>query len=116
MDSLKFGRNMYSITSRPWTVEESEEVLRARLKTEAQRGKTLFGSSKFRQKVTDPPDRPRDVNHRSVHVVRAAPEESSSEGPAWIIRKTRRPDVGISSGSGKRKKYMDHERPSLQIV
>ena len=60
--------------------EELEELLRARQKTKARRGKTLFGSSKFRQKLPVPPEQPRDVNRRSVHAVRATLEDSSSEG------------------------------------
>ena len=60
-------------------VDELEDVLRARQRTKARRGKVLFGSSKFRQKAPVPPDRPREVNRRSVHAVRATLEESSSE-------------------------------------
>ena len=60
-------------------VDELEDVLRARQRTKARRGKVLFGSSKFRQKAPIPPDRPREVNRRSIHAVRATLEESSSE-------------------------------------
>lgn len=53
-------------------VEELEEVLRARQRTKARRGKVLFGSSKFLQKIpTAPPDRPREMNRRPIHAVRA---------------------------------------------
>ena len=55
-------------------VDELEDVLRARQRTKARRGKVLFGSSKFRQKAPVPPDRPREVNRRSVHAVRATLE------------------------------------------
>ena len=60
-------------------VEDLDKLLKASQKTKAWRGKTLFFSIKFRQKVPAPPDRPRDANLRSVHAVRAALEESSSE-------------------------------------
>ena len=59
-------------------VEALKEVLRARQRTKIRRGKTLFGSSKFLQKVPNPPDRPRETNRRSVHVTRMAAEESGS--------------------------------------
>uniref|UniRef100_M4BR80 Uncharacterized protein n=1 Tax=Hyaloperonospora arabidopsidis (strain Emoy2) TaxID=559515 RepID=M4BR80_HYAAE len=61
-------------------VEELEEVLKARKKTKARRGKTLFVSSKFQQRVPAPSDRPRNVSRCSVHSVRATLKESSSEG------------------------------------
>ena len=60
-------------------VKELEDVLRARQRTKARRGKVLFGSGKFRQKAPVPPDRPREMNRRSVHAVRATVEESSLE-------------------------------------
>ena len=60
-------------------VDELEEVLTACQRTKARRGKVLFGSNKFRQKVSAPPNRPRTMNRRSVHAIRAPPEDSSSE-------------------------------------
>ena len=60
-------------------VDEIEDVLRSQKKVKARGGKVLFGSSKFRQKVTVPPERPRDLNRRSVQAVRATQDESSSE-------------------------------------
>ncbi|CAH0481087.1 unnamed protein product [Peronospora belbahrii] len=50
-------------------VEELEDVLRARQWTKARRGKMLFGSGKFRQKALITPDRPRELDRRSVHAV-----------------------------------------------
>ena len=61
-------------------VEELEEVLKARLRTKEPRGNTRFGSRKCRQKVLVPPGRRRGINRRSVHAVRALPEELSSKG------------------------------------
>ena len=59
--------------------EELENVMRARQRKKARRGKVLFGSGKFRQKAPVPPDRPREMNRRSVHAVRATLGESSLE-------------------------------------
>ena len=61
-------------------VEKLRKVLKACQKTKARRGKTLFGSRKFGQKVPAPLDRPRDVSCRSVHAVREPTERSGSEG------------------------------------
>ncbi|CAI5709105.1 unnamed protein product [Peronospora effusa] len=60
-------------------VEEWEEVLTACQRTKARRGKMLFGSNKLRQKAPALPDRPRDMNRRSIHAVRAPLKDSSSE-------------------------------------
>ncbi|CAI5705396.1 unnamed protein product [Peronospora effusa] len=60
-------------------VEELEEVLTACQRTKARRGKMLFGSNKFLQKAPALPDRPRDMNRRSIHAVRTPLEDSSSE-------------------------------------
>lgn len=60
-------------------VKELEKVLRALKRQKVQRGKMMFGSSKFRQKGPGPPDRTREMNRRSMHAVRIPSEGSSSE-------------------------------------
>ena len=61
-------------------VEDLQEGMRARQRTKLRRGKTQFGSNKYRQKLPAPPNRPRDTNCRSVQAVRATSDDSSFEG------------------------------------
>ena len=105
-------------------VEELEEVLRVRQRTRARRGKMLFGSSKFRQKAPSPPDRPRELNRRSVHAVRATKEESSSEDSSldnsenegdlrrvYLMEKEVGKDPGVMNSRDRSTKVADQRRP-----
>ncbi|CAI5721616.1 unnamed protein product [Peronospora farinosa] len=99
VDDLKLA---YKLTMlRLADVEELEEVLTACQRTKARRGKMLFGSNKFRQKAPALPERPRDMNRRSIHAVRTPLEDSSSKDSS--------PDSSENEGDLRRVYLMEKE-------
>ncbi|CAH0480935.1 unnamed protein product [Peronospora belbahrii] len=92
-------------------VEEREDVLRARQRTNARRGNLLFGRANFARKHRFLPDRPSELNRRSVHAVRATQEGSSSEVSSLGSSDS---DGDLRYGDGERPRVKDPEGPNIQ--
>ena len=89
-------------------VKYLEELLRVRQRMKTRRGNTIFGSIRLRQKVPAPPDQTREMNYCFVHAVRAAPDESSSEGSTL--------DISGNEGDLRRVYLADAERDPGAII